>query len=188
MANTTEQETDWVEKIGKPAADSIVEMVAALELDYGRLEELRDERDDFEIENPSACDETVSATAESIAAWAAENPDDAEELKELEAAARPCGNECVDADQARIMIEEDALSVQVRSGWVSPGEEMQAEDFEILLATGGPAVRIRGELDANGEPSRAWLEVQDWGKPWTQYFGIEQDTLLAYSNCFTYGA
>ncbi len=211
MANTTEREIDWAEKIGKPAADSIVEMVAALELDYERLEELRDELKDLtDAEKDAAADlaaairaaeeaadsEEERAALDAAVKEAAEAAEDAadrladfdrDELGELEAAARPCGNECVDADQARLMIEEDALSVQVRSGWVSPGEEMQAEDFEILLATGGPAVRIRGELDANGEPHRAWLEVQDWGKPWTQYFGIEKDTLLAYANCFTYG-
>ena len=59
-------------------------------------------------------------------------------------------------------------------------------EFCILLSTGGPASRIRGELD-NGEPCRAWLEVQDWGTPWTQYFDIEQDTLLAYARCFYFG-
>jgi hypothetical protein len=58
--------------------------------------------------------------------------------------------------------------------------------FVILLSTGGPASRIQGEL-SNGEPRRAWLEVQDWGTPWTQYFGIKQDTLLAYARCFYFG-
>lgn len=210
MANTT-TETDWAEKIGKPAAASIVEMVAALELDYERLEELRDEYKDLvEAEKNAAadlagavkaaadpaddeaeraeldaelkrCEDAAEDAADRLAEF------DTDELKEMEAAANPCGNECKDQDDARQMIQEDALSVQVRSGWVSPGDEMLAEDFELLLATGGPAVRIRGELDANGEPHRAWLEVQDWGKPWTQYFNIEGDTLLAYANCFTYG-
>lgn len=172
-------EPDWSEKIGKPAAASIVEMVAALELDYDRLEELRDERGAYD---PSDHEEDIEPQT-----WAEKFPDEAEELKELEDAANPCGNECKDQDDARQMIQEDALSVQVRSGWVTPGDEMIAEDFELLLSTGGPAVRIVGELDANGEPHRAWLEVQDWGKPWTQYFDIEGDTLLAYANCFTYG-
>jgi hypothetical protein len=40
---------------------------------------------------------------------------------------------------------------------------------------------------SNGEPHRAWLEVQDWGTPWTRYFDIEQDTLLAYARCFYFG-
>jgi hypothetical protein len=164
----THDNPEWYESIGAPAAASIVEMVAALECDYDRLEELRDERD---------------AHDDGPAAWAAENPDESEELTALESAA----GECSDTDEARQRIEEDALSVEVRSGWHSPGDDAPAEEFCILLATGGPAVRIRGELNEYREPCRAWLEVQDWYKPWTQYHGIEQDALLAYAQCFYFG-
>ena len=213
-------ESDWVSEIGKPAYESIAEMVAALECDYDRLEELRDERDDhdddaevpddFEVkelgaddaaESRCTCgtcgrswdDAVVTSLTPAPAArcpfedyhpltWADANPEDAEELAELEAAA----GECESDEDARTRIEEDALSVEVRSGWTTPGETMEAEDFAILLSTGGPAVRIRGELD-RGDPSRAWLEVQDWGRPWTQYFPADQDTLLTYARCFSFG-
>ena len=84
-------------------------------------------------------------------------------------------------------IQQDALSVEVRSDWVSPGEKMTAGQFNILLCTGGPAVRIMGELDEHGEPYRAWLECQDWGTQWTQVFNVSQDTLLAYASCFYFG-
>ena len=166
MATMTKD--DRLAEVGKSAAASIVEMVAALECDYDRLEELRDERDGPGYANSSE-------------AWATENPDEAEELKELEAAA----GECKDQDEARERIQEDALDVRVfgerRNG------EWEADRFEILLTTGGPAVRIVGELDGNCEPSRAWLEVQDWGTPWTQHFGIESETLLSYCRCFYFG-
>jgi len=89
-------------------------------------------------------------------------------------------------DKARQDIDEDPLEVSVRSGWCSGPDDMFAEDFLILLCTGGPACRIRGELD-NGSPYRAWLEYQDWGTPWTQYFDAEQDTLLAYAQNFYFG-
>jgi hypothetical protein len=92
-----------------------------------------------------------------------------------------------DADAAREEIQESPLSLQVRSGWVSPGETMEAAEFELLLSTGGPALRIRGELNAHREPDRAWLEYQDWGTPWTQYFEVEQETLLAFCRCFYFG-
>ncbi len=178
-------EKNWVEEIGKPAYGSIAEMVAALECDYDRLDELRDERDSWEADE----DATEAAPGEP-ATWASENPDDAEELKELEEAACPCGNECSSREDAETMIHEDALSVEVRSGWYSPGDrdaDTKPEDFLILLSTGGPAVRIRGELDGHGEPCRAWLEVQDWFKPWTQYFDAGQATLLTYCRCFFFG-
>ncbi len=97
-----------------------------------------------------------------------------------------------DEDEARQYIEEDALSVQVRdTQWKSPGQaEYGPDQFEILLCTGGPAVRILGELDHGDEPSRAWLEYQDWGTPWTEYYGDNFDapTLLEYARCFYFGA
>lgn len=173
---------NWVESVGKPAMSSIREMVAALECDYDRLQELRDERDSFEIENPSACDETVSATAESMAAWAEENPGEAEELKDLEEAA----GDCESREDAEQRIQEDPLSLQFRSGWVQSKEDMEPEEFELLLTTGGPAVRILGEIEG-GEAHRAWLEVQDWGKPWTHYYEPDCDELLlTYCRCFCF--
>jgi hypothetical protein len=92
-----------------------------------------------------------------------------------------------DEDAAREEIQESPLSVQVRSGWHNPGEESDAAEFEILLTTGGPALRIRGDLDEHKQPDRAWLEYQDWGTPWTQYFDVEQETLLEYCRCFYFG-
>lgn len=156
---TTEKETDWVAKIGKPAYDSICDMVAALECDYERLEELKAERD----ADPQ---------------WATENPDEAEELAELEAAA----GDCTDREDAERRIHEDPLSLRI-FGERTDGK-WEADRFELLLATGGPAVRIMGELDSHGEPDRAWLEVQDWFKPWSQFFGADQDKLLTYCRCF----
>lgn len=168
---------DWVDEIGRPAYESIADMVRALECDYDRLEELREARDCWadDPERPGVL-------------WADAYADDAEELAELESAAKGVGDPCESRDDAERYIQEDALSVEVRSDWTTPGEEMQAGEFCLLLATGGPAVRIRGELDQYGEPSRAWLEVQDWFKPWTQYHGAEQDTLLSYARCFVYTA
>lgn len=93
----------------------------------------------------------------------------------------------IDEDEASQRIQEDALSVEVRSGWTSLGEELKAEEFMILLTTGGPALRIVGELNEHNEPERAWLEYQDWGTPWTRYFETEQDTLLTYSRQFCFG-
>jgi hypothetical protein len=165
-----------LKETGRCAAASIVEMVAALECDYERLGELREERDNYEPVDPPVRDR-VDPAYRMLGSWAQENEGLAEELSELEEAA----GECTSREDAEERIREDALSVQVRSDWYAPGEQTGANipaEFEILLSTGGPASRIRGELD-NGEPSRAWLEVQDWGTPWTQVFDIEQDTLLA---------
>lgn len=160
------QEKSWEERareIGAGAAVSIVAMVAALNCDYGRLGELREMRGDW------SSDERADGKTWEESGWA-------EELAELEEAA----GDCKDRDDAERRIQEDPLSLQFRSGWTSSGDPMQAEEFELLLATGGPAVRILGELDHNGEPCRALLEVRDWFEPWTQYLGIDGDTLLEY--------
>lgn len=87
-------------------------------------------------------------------------------------------------------IDDDPLSVMVRSGWYTPGESNIANDeYEILLCTGGPAVRIRGELGRYSEPSSARIEYQDWGTPWTAFIldQNEEAVLLAYANHFYYG-
>lgn len=94
-----------------------------------------------------------------------------------------------DEDGAREAIQEDPLSVEVRSGWASRAEEFEAEEFQILLCTGGPAVRIRGEIDGE-RASRAWVEYQDWFTPWEELRPLpcEQETLLRYCNEFYFGA
>ena len=84
-------------------------------------------------------------------------------------------DELHDEDSARDAIREDALEVQVRSGWTNPSETLEPAEFNILLCTGGPAVRIMGELDNYGNPERAWLEYKDWGTPWVEL--IESDTM-----------
>lgn len=109
-----------------------------------------------------------------------------EELSELEEAA----GDCEDEEDARRRIEEDALSVEVRSAWHLPGDEegAKAADFRIVLCTGGPHVEIRGELDEHGDPTRAWLESCGWLESKANHGAIvSQDTLLAYASCFYFG-
>lgn len=75
-------------------------------------------------------------------------------------------------DAARERILESALSVEVRSGWYSPGDpdntQEKPAEFSILLSTGGPALRLIGELNEHGEPETARLEHQNWGTPWME--------------------
>jgi len=140
---------------------SVREMVAALEVDYDRLEELRD------LESGKRCDGS-----------------ELEELAELEAAAGDCESE----DDARERITCDALSVEVRSDWHSVGGDSEPTEFRIVLCTGGPHVQMVGEL-AQGEPSRAWLEYSDWGTGLTERVNHDgdQDALLAYARQFYFG-
>jgi len=174
---TTQEKTtaERLQEIGRCAMDSIREMVAALECDYDRLQELRDERDGWE---PDEDDEDSPAT------WAECHVDDAQELAELEEAA----GDCEDQDAARQRIEEDPLSLEVRSDWHAPGAESGDTEFCLLLGTGGPAVRIIGELEG-GQPTSANLQTQDWFTPWTDVntSSEDDDALLTYCQVFYFG-
>lgn len=113
-----------------------------------------------------------------------------ESIVEMVAALRKA-NEEGDQDaeeEATLRIQEDALSCEVRSGWTMLGEELKAEEFCILLCTGGPACRIVGDLDS-GEPSRPRLQYQDWGTPWTELVldSAGYEALLTYCQQFYFG-
>ena len=92
-------------------------------------------------------------------------------------------------DELRESILNNALSVEFRSGWYSSHEdEKKAEEFRILLAWGGPALRIIGELDDYG-PVNPKLQFQDWGTLWTDLEITEdqQEALNWFCNCFYFG-
>ena len=92
-------------------------------------------------------------------------------------------------DEARQTIEEDALSVEVRSDWHEPGGDSDPGEYCILLCTGGPAVRIRGDLAAYSEPNTAELEYQDWFTPWERLptDSADEEILLTYARSFYFG-
>jgi len=199
--------TDRAEDQAKAQYESICEMVAALDADYERLNELRDEikaldderdaiandKHEWIMANPGRFIDANDARNN----WALAFPDENDRLAEIEEERAALIKEldeieteigpCESREEAEQRIQEDALEVQVRSGWHEPGDsEAEPEELYILLCTGGPAVRIRGELNS-GEPDRAWIEYQDWLEPWKRFFGTEQAVLLAYCREFFFG-
>jgi hypothetical protein len=91
-------------------------------------------------------------------------------------------------DAARDHIEDNVLRVMVRNGWRNPctADTEGPKEYEILLTTDGPALRIFGRLDEHCEPSSAELQMQDWGTPWHRYPAPEA-TLLAFAQVFYFG-
>lgn len=161
-----EEQAASLKETGRCAHESLAEMVAALECDYDRLEELRATRGDGTESHRSL------------------DTDEAEELRELESAA----GDCESRDDAEQRIQEDPLSIEVRDDWMPVGAEADGPtEFRILLATGGPAVRIIGVLNAHGEPIAAGLQTQDWFTPWTDYREADEAMLLTYCRCFYFG-
>lgn len=99
--------------------------------------------------------------------------------------ARETDNETA-LEEAEQVIQDDPLSVQVRSGWSGVGEPLEPSEYEILLCWGGPAVRIVGELNEYKEPETANLEFQDWSISWEGCY-FDEDVLLQYARQFYFG-
>lgn len=157
---------------------SITAMAAALDLDWDELAALRDER------NLSPFASRVLAERKAQGAPLAPNPEGwweehdgqaAEELAELEEAA----GEYEDQDDAERAIHEDPLSVEVRSDWASPGEELTPSEYRIVLCTGGPHVELQGDLDQHGEPCSVRVLYRDWGTS-GELFDFDRDAVLTY--------
>lgn len=129
---------------------TIVEMVAAYNVDFDRLQELRETRAELD-------------SAE------------LEELEELEEAA----GEYEDQEAAERAIQEDPLSVEYRSSWTSDTSDMEAAEFRVLLCTGAPHVEILGELDRYNEPARVRVIYKDWGES-GELFEFDHDAVLEY--------
>lgn len=93
------------------------------------------------------------------------------------------------AEQLEERARELPLSVLVRTDWMGPdARRPEWAEFELLLSTGGPALRLVGQLYAYQPDGWPRLEVQDWGTPWTLYGGpVDRDALVWFAGLFWYG-
>lgn len=167
--------------------ESIAQMVAALSVDYDRLAELREEFAGLEGYEKYAAElgrsEWPSDATTHVGNDLIYSYDLGRELAEMESEA----GDSEDEEDARQRIHEDPLSVEYRSGWSSDPRELEPEEFCVLLCTGGPAVRIVGEFSMTPSITRARLEYQDWGTPWTEYYEADSATLIAYCEALSIG-
>ena len=95
--------------------------------------------------------------------------------------------------------QDEALSVEFRSGWTSNLESMEPEEFKILLSTGGPACQIIGKLDQYKQPTDIEIQYQYWGTPWeplqlnstyadkSPNITNDYEALEWFCNCFYFG-
>ena len=102
-----------------------------------------------------------------------------------------CGADCPhEPDEARDAIIGDALDVQVRGEWHTPGaiDACAPYEYKILLCWGGPAVQIMGTLDKHNQPDSARLQYQDWFTPWIDYLLTHstEETLITYAQQFSF--
>src|ERR1700689_4184362 len=81
-------------------------------------------------------------------------------------------NNCVNPNSREsyeIELDSLPLCIETRSAWSIPSGRSRNDnaegEYKITLTTGGPALRIIGELSEWAEPITARLEWQDWGTP-----------------------
>ena len=173
--------SDTAKDQARAQVESICRMVAALECDFERLEELREELED------SVYDGAV--TSLSFEDWLQDQLDSNQstfedsitEYLELKAQA----GEWSDRDDVQEDIQEDPLSIEVRSGWADVGETLTPEEFRIVLCTGGPHVEILGELDEHGEPARVRVLYCDWSES-GELYDFDHEAVLTYCREFTF--
>lgn len=107
------------------------------------------------------------------------------------------GVEYTDADEVREQADEQALSVEVRSGWQSV-TSYSGEPAEYLIAIttpqrslyGGPSLVIEGSLDANRQPTGVpFLMASQQGTGFFEVCGTkeEQAALEWFCSIFFYG-
>lgn len=169
--------------------ESIVALVAALNVDYDLLEELRSDIEDLESEQEELRGEwdgasELDAPAEFLE-WEKLNGESLDEMRAELAELETQAGDCADQDEAQERIQEDPLSVETRSGWVSMGDTMDAEEFRIVLCTGGPHVELVGDL-RNGSPSSVRILYHDWSES-GELFDFDHDAVLTYCEQFCFG-
>lgn len=114
-------------------------------------------------------------------------------IKEMVAVLHRAGNHDEKAREgAEEAIHNAPLSVDVRNtGWRAAGKGCDrecADEYQILLSTGGPALRIFGSLE-RGYPNDAYLQWQDWGTEWTNLDmpEREKEAVREFARCFYFG-
>ena len=160
-------------KAAEAELSEITALLAAEDMDWERWEEAKEEMSNVhsdieesreEIRTTVVTDE-LNKLNEALSALLATEDALRQELAEFDCIRKDYESQ----DDVATAISEYPLSIEVSSGWTLLSEELVPEKFCILLQTGGPAVRIIGDLDEYREPDRAWLEYQDWGTPWKTF-------------------
>lgn len=89
-------------------------------------------------------------------------------------------------DELKEAQKEDSDGVDALE--IATGKDFDGtKTFMILLGTGGPAMRIIGELNEYGEPITAKYQYQDWFTEWTTAEGSEDNEIvLQYAREFSF--
>lgn len=163
--------------------ESIVAMVAALECDFDQIEELENDIESLESDQEELMgdwDGTSELTAPpEFLEWEKVNGESLDSMREELAELKKEAGNCADQEDAQQRIQDHPLSVEYRSGWSNPGEDLTPEEFRVVLCTGGPHVEIVGDLNRHGEPASVRVLYRDWGTS-GELFDFDHDAVLTY--------
>ena len=85
-------------------------------------------------------------------------------------------------ERIREWVSEQALDVEVRSGWYTQGTEPEPEEYRITLSVGGPNLYLVGDLGRYGEPETAKLLYSWYSSPeWLPTVGPEAEALVWFA-------
>lgn len=84
-------------------------------------------------------------------------------------------------------VKDNALSVEVRSTWTTNTESFEAEEFRIVLCTGGPHVEIRGNIGLHGQPEDPEVYSSDWFEGLQRFPLADYDALEWFCGLFYFG-
>ena len=131
--------------------------------------------EDHALQNAIGHIESIVKDYERLSYLESLNPTSCEEEEEIE--------------QTKESILNSALSVEFRSGWTSNPNDIELEEFKILLTWGGPALRVIGDLNQYKEPENIKMQYQDWGTYWTDFEITEEQekALNWFCNFFYFG-
>ena len=115
--------------------------------------------------------------------------EDYENFNYIESLNVTCDEDYKKQEEIKESILNSALSIEFRSGWTSNPNDIELEEFKILLTWGGPALRVIGELNHYKEPENIKMQYQNWGTCWTDFEITEnqQEALNWFCNCFYFG-
>lgn len=81
-------------------------------------------------------------------------------------------------------LDTDGARCEVGEGYDEPSDAYydpldieMVRQVKVLLCTGGPAVRLVGELNRYGGIANSWIEHQDWYEGWERLDGVDTEPL-----------
>ena len=100
------------------------------------------------------------------------------------------GSEHISPDELAEAITEELRDEPLEiTSCLETGDRLDPGTFELLLCTGGPAMRVVGRVNRYGEGCDAVVQWQDWFKPWTSFqatSGAQREALEWFCNLFCF--